>query len=120
MRYLSTKERYRKDAAYRAREAEYTKKYHEANKHSKNYRDLVALRKKIYRCKESIKNTQDRMHKFKERLKHYMYRKEVLELAWGKERADAKRSQIRSKSGEGSVASTEGRMPQVRQDGISS
>ena len=84
------KSRYRTDPEFRARELQRRQDYHQKNKQSQNYLDCIAQRKAIYTTQEAIEYHRNRIHTLQKRLTRQIYRKEELEIAWGKERAERK------------------------------
>lgn len=67
------------------------KERHNANK-SLTYKRLIQVRKDIYRLKESISNFRTRISKLQKRIWNLERSKEFLEMKYGKERSNVKRT----------------------------
>jgi len=89
---MTSKHRYKTNAAYReAVKRDVIERHRRDVAASENYRKLVALRKQRYGIQERIKHWQSRIGHAREKLVSMKRDIEILELAWGKERADRKR-----------------------------
>lgn len=88
---MTSTERYRNDPQYRQRCLARAAKNHAANVASPTYRKLIATRKTLWQVRESISTFRRRIKALQQRIDTLNRRKEELELAFGKERAERKR-----------------------------
>jgi hypothetical protein len=89
---MTNTERYRADPQYRARQVARTQANHAKNLASPTYRKLVVTRKTIWQVKERVSECRLKIKALQQRLQALARRKEELELAFGKERAERKRA----------------------------
>lgn len=88
---MTKTERYRLDPEFRDRCKERTRRNHLTNAGSQTYLKLIAIRKSLWQVEESISNYRAKIAALQSKRWALTVRKEKLELAFGKERAERKR-----------------------------